>query len=219
LALKKTREPWSTLNHDIINVAERLFKEHGYDHTTFQMIAEELGVTKGAIVYHFKNKHRILHSLFENFFNLLHDHIRVNLKDGFNYYLYYCIFYIYVSREIVKNENNYRLFYHKDYVGSWEREKLLDVEESYRLITNDFNKDFTKEELRLATIMDMGARTHLFKEFTEGDGTITIEKYSYYRVYLIGVLSRLDEATIEKNIQRAFDFVDGHVAPSIFLLT
>ena len=208
----------SGLKHDILTVAERSFKTHGYDNTTFQMIADELNITRGAIVYHFKNKHRILHALFAGFFKQLHEYIRANLTESFNYYLYYCIFYIYVSREVIKNENNYRLFYHKDYIDSWEREKLLDVEESYRLITNDYNKDFTKEELRLATIMDMGARTRLFKEFTEGDGTITIEKYSYYRIYLIGVLSRLDEATIEKNIKRAFEFVESHAPPSIFLL-
>ena len=216
--MNREHETCGTLKQDILNVTERLFKQHGYDHTTFQMIADELDITRGAIVYHFKNKHRILHTLFETFFSSLHDFVRAHLTDGFNYYLYYCIFYIYVSREIIKNENNYQLFYHKDYVDSWENEKLLDVEESYRLITDNFNKEFTKEELRLAAIMDMGARASLFKEFTEGDGTITVEKYSYYRIYLIGVLSRLDEATIQKNIKRAFEFADSFIPPSIYLL-
>jgi AcrR family transcriptional regulator len=206
------------LKKNILTIAERLFKKHGYEHTTFQMIADELQITRGGIVYHFKNKHQILHALFENYFNLIHKYIRDNLIVKSNHYLYYCIFYIYISRQITKNENNYRLFYRKDYVNSWEREKLLDVEESYRLITNDFNKDFTKEELRLAAIMDLGARSRLFKEFSEGDGTITQEKYSFYRIYLIGVLSRLDEATISKNISRAFEFADNHVPPTIFLL-
>jgi len=208
----------STLKHDILNTAEQLFKKHGYDGTTFQMIADELGITRAGIVYHFKNKHRVMHALFEDYFNQIHGHVRKILTEGFNYYLYYCIFHIYVSREVIKNERNYQLFYHRDYVDSWEREKLWDVEESYRLITENFNKDFTKEELRLAAIMDLGARFRLFKEFTEGDGTITVEKYSYYRVYLMGVLSRLDEATIKKNIDRAFEFADTHIPPRIFLL-
>ena len=208
----------NTLKQDVLDVAERLFKEHGYDHTTFNMIADELGITRAGIVYHFKNKHMVLHALFEKFFNQLHEYVRANLTEGFNYYLYFCVFHIYVSREIIKNEHNYQLFYHKDYVGSWEREKLLDIEESFRLITDNFNKDFSKEELRLASVMELGARVQLFKEFTEGDGTITVEKYSYYRVYLMGVLSRLDEATINKNIERAFEFADNHTPPSIFLL-
>jgi len=207
-----------SLKQEILNTAERLFKEQGYDGTTFQKIAEELGITRGAIVYHFKSKHLVLHALFENYFNMVHDHVRKNLTEGFNYYLYYCIFHIYVTRNVIKNERNYQLFYHKDYVDSEEREKLWDVENSYRLITENFNKEFTKEELRLAAVMDLGARFRLFKEFTEGDGTITVEKYSYYRVYLIGVLSRLDEATVSKNIARAFEFADSHVPPSIFLL-
>jgi len=208
----------STLKQDILDVAERFFKKYGYDDTTFQMIADELGITRAGIVYHFKNKHRVLHALFEHYFALVHTHVREHLTEGFNYYLYYCIFHIYISQEVIKNEQNYQLFYHKDYVDSWEREKLWDVEESYRLITNNFNKDFSKEELRLATVMDLGARFQLFKEFKEGDGTITVEKYSYYRVYLMGVLSRLDEATIQKNISRAFEFVDTNTPPSIFLL-
>jgi len=218
LTMDKQNESRAALRQDILHTAERLFKERGYDQATFKMIADQLGVTRGAIVYHFKNKHRILHALFEDFFMLLHDFIRENLTDGFNYYLYYCIFYIYISREIIKNEKNYQLFYHKDYVDSLEREKMLDVEESYRLITVNFNKDFSTEELRLAAIMDRGARFRLFKEFAEGDGTITVEKYSYYRIYLMGVLSRLDEATIDKNISRAFEFADSHTPPGIFLL-
>ena len=191
---------------------------NGYDGTTFQMIAREVNITRAGVIYHFKNKHRVLHALFENYFNMVHEHVRTHLTDGFNYYLYYCIFHIYISREIIKNEKNYQLFYHKDYADSWEREKLLDIEESFRLITDNFNKDFTKEELRLAAIMELGARFQLFKEFKEGDGTITVEKYSYYRVYLMGVLSRLDEATIEKNIKRAFEFVESHPPPKIYLL-
>ena len=208
----------NTSRQNILDAAERFFKKYGYDGTTFQMIADELGMTRAGIVYHFKSKHTLMHTLFEGYFNSVHDYVRENLTEGFNYYLYYCIFHIYISREIIKNQDNYQLFYHKDYVNSWEREKLWDVEESYRFITENFNKDFTKEELRLAAVMDLGARSRLFKEFTEGDGTITVAKYSYYRVYLMGVLSRLDEATIKKNIDRAFEFADTHVPPNIFLL-
>jgi AcrR family transcriptional regulator len=203
------------VRQEILDTAQNLFKQHGYDGTTFQMIADELGITRAGVVYHFKNKHLILHTIFENYFDLIRSFVRENLTEGFNYYLYYCVFHIYTSAKIIKNENIYRLFYHKDYVDSMEREKLWGVEESYRLITDDFNKDFTKEELRLASIMDRGARFRLFKEFAEGDGILTVEKYGYYRVYLMGVLSRLDEATIEKNIRRAFEFVESHSPPAI----
>jgi len=206
------------VREDILEVSSKLFRTFGYDQTTFQMIADELKITRGAIVYHFKNKHLILHTLFEDYFESIHSYIKENLTENFNYYVYYCIFYIYISREIIKNENNYQLFYHKDYINSWENEKLMDVENSYKLITDNFNKDFSKEELRLATVMDLGARKSLFKEFYDGNGILTKDKYSYYRVYLIGVLSRLDEATIQKNIKRAFEFVDSHKIESIPLL-
>lgn len=206
-----------TVNQDILCTAERLFKQHGYDNTTFEMIAEELGITRAGVVYHYKKKYFILHAIFENYFSLIRRYVHDNLQEGFNYYLYYCIFHICLSREIVKNERNAQLFYHKDYVDTPERERLWDVEGAYRLITENFNKEFTKEELRLAFVMDRGAKFNLFKEFREGDGTITVEKYSYYRVYLMGVLSRLDEATIKKNINRAFEFVELYPPPKLYL--
>ena len=38
----------------ILEVSQRLFLEKGYDNTKIQDIADELGMTKGAIYHHFK---------------------------------------------------------------------------------------------------------------------------------------------------------------------
>lgn len=47
----------------ILEVAERLFYEHGFRSTTLDAIAAELSVTKPFIYYHFHNKQDILHVL------------------------------------------------------------------------------------------------------------------------------------------------------------
>ena len=47
----------------ILEVALRLFTEKGYDATSLREIAEELGVTKAALYYHFRTKEEILDSL------------------------------------------------------------------------------------------------------------------------------------------------------------
>jgi AcrR family transcriptional regulator len=43
----------------LLAMALKLFTEHGVEGTSLQMIADELGVTKAAVYYHFKTKHEI----------------------------------------------------------------------------------------------------------------------------------------------------------------
>ena len=44
-------------------VAVRMFADRGYDNTSLREIAEELGVTKAALYYHFKTKEELVASL------------------------------------------------------------------------------------------------------------------------------------------------------------
>jgi AcrR family transcriptional regulator len=46
----------------ILETAQRLFAELGYDATSLQMIADEMGLTKAAVYYHFRVKSEILHA-------------------------------------------------------------------------------------------------------------------------------------------------------------
>ena len=55
--LKETES--RNLKEEILTVTGRMFLEYGYSGTTFQKIADELNITKGAITYHFKNKFMI----------------------------------------------------------------------------------------------------------------------------------------------------------------
>jgi AcrR family transcriptional regulator len=49
----------------ILETAQRLFTELGYDATSLQMIADEMGLTKAAVYYHFRAKSDILHGAME----------------------------------------------------------------------------------------------------------------------------------------------------------
>jgi len=55
----------STINK-ILNVAEELFSEKGFNGTSVNMIAEKAGVNKALIYYYFKNKNDIINSLFKS---------------------------------------------------------------------------------------------------------------------------------------------------------
>src|ERR1700682_4010772 len=46
----------------ILETAQRLFTSRGYDATSLQMIADEMGLTKAAVYYHFRAKSEILHA-------------------------------------------------------------------------------------------------------------------------------------------------------------
>ena len=207
-----------TSKQEILDVAERLFKIHGYDGTMLQMVADELSVTVPTITYYFKYKYMILATLFGNMFRMKHEYIRKHQTGDFNYYLYYCILTISVFRDILKRESNWKLFYHKDHVKYWLEENIAGIERRYRLITDDFHQGFTNDEVRVAAILDIGSKLHLFEEFKKDDPFVTAEKFGYYEVYTIGIFSRLDEGTIQRNIKRAYDFLESHTLPTIFLM-
>ena len=52
----------------ILEVSQRLFLEKGYENTKIQDIADELGMTKGAIYHHFKSKEEIMDVLGDTMF-------------------------------------------------------------------------------------------------------------------------------------------------------
>lgn len=53
----------------ILDVAQRLFLEKGYEHTTIQDIVDALGdLTKGAVYHHFKSKEEILSAVCDRMF-------------------------------------------------------------------------------------------------------------------------------------------------------
>jgi AcrR family transcriptional regulator len=49
----------------ILQTAQRLFTELGYDATSLQRIADEMGLTKAAVYYHFRAKSDILHAILQ----------------------------------------------------------------------------------------------------------------------------------------------------------
>jgi AcrR family transcriptional regulator len=56
-----------------LNIALDLFTEHGYDKTSLREIAEEIGLTKAALYYHFERKEDILLALHLRLHALGHD--------------------------------------------------------------------------------------------------------------------------------------------------
>src|SRR3954471_2897019 len=56
-------DPRQQKRERILTTAARLFFEGGYRATSMESIAEQLGVTKPFLYYHFENKHEILEEI------------------------------------------------------------------------------------------------------------------------------------------------------------
>jgi AcrR family transcriptional regulator len=67
-APRETREQQQPSTRERIQqTAIALFSEHGYERTSLREIAEQLGVTKAALYYHFKTKEDIAASFFDSY--------------------------------------------------------------------------------------------------------------------------------------------------------
>lgn len=201
------------LKADILRVSQDMFQELGYDETTFQKISDVLGITKGAITYHFKNKHLIIGYLIQEYFEELRKYIDSYPKEYKNQYWRFSVMYIFAYRTIMKTEKNRNLFYHKNQMSLWETTKKDTVRLIYQDIAADFHKVFTEEELIMVSLMDLGARRRMYEAFLVGETQLTVDLFAYYHVYLIGFLSKIDEATVKENIRSAFEFADCHNPP------
>ena len=204
------KNPGRDLKAEILQTAEQMFIQYGYDGTTFQKISDALGITKGAITYHFKNKHLIILYIFQTFFEQTRAFIDQYPQEYRNAYWRISLTYIYVYRKIMGDPKIRPLFYHHEQIHQWQSGKVGTVYDLYKTIAQDFHKEFTHEELLLTTYMDMGARSRIYTEYADNPDLLSVDQFCFYHVYLIGLLSRLDEFTIRENIRAAFAFADAH---------
>ncbi|QQO07981.1 TetR/AcrR family transcriptional regulator [Breznakiella homolactica] len=56
---------------DILTAAELLFYQQGYEQTSIQQIAEQAGLTKGAVYHHFDSKEALLQRMADDHYNTL----------------------------------------------------------------------------------------------------------------------------------------------------
>jgi TetR/AcrR family transcriptional regulator, acrAB operon repressor len=62
---RKTKEDAQVTRALILDAAERVFHRRGVSRTTLQEIAQDAGLTRGAIYWHFENKGELFHAMME----------------------------------------------------------------------------------------------------------------------------------------------------------
>ncbi|MCG9731899.1 TetR/AcrR family transcriptional regulator [Shewanella sp. Isolate13] len=62
----------------IIEIATRLFSEHGFENTPVSLICDTAEVSKGAVFHYFKNKNDILREVFIHITTVIEEHDKCN---------------------------------------------------------------------------------------------------------------------------------------------
>lgn len=75
------RESTQVRQKQIVSAARRLIVKYGSEHVTVRRMAEEIGVTEGAIYRHFRSKSDVLSFLIDDIEQTLIDDIRLNNKQ------------------------------------------------------------------------------------------------------------------------------------------
>ncbi|MBV9230000.1 MAG: TetR/AcrR family transcriptional regulator, partial [Chloroflexi bacterium] len=65
---------------EILKVAARMFAELGYERTTLDMIADELGLSKPGLYYYVKSKEDVLAHIFQNIFQNIFEQVETDLS-------------------------------------------------------------------------------------------------------------------------------------------
>lgn len=79
--VKKTKEAAELTKQAIIEAARRAFVSRGVSRTSVEQIAEEAGLTRGAVYWHFKNKVELFYAMRQQVFLPLIDFIDASLMD------------------------------------------------------------------------------------------------------------------------------------------
>ncbi|MEI7475760.1 MAG: TetR/AcrR family transcriptional regulator [bacterium] len=67
---------------DILNTAQKLYTEKGFEKTTIDEIAKSVGISKGSVYLDFKNKEDILISIIEQQVNMLQKRLELDILNA-----------------------------------------------------------------------------------------------------------------------------------------
>lgn len=78
---RKTKEEAQATRESVLIAALDLFSEKGYSRTTFADIARKIGMTRGAVYWHFDNKPALLAALVDYFRSLREQRVQQNFSE------------------------------------------------------------------------------------------------------------------------------------------
>jgi AcrR family transcriptional regulator len=179
---------------DILKVAARLFAERGYERTTLEMIADELGLSKPSLYYYVKSKEDVLAQIFQEIFQSILERVQMDVSPALSpeVQLHHLII-AYVTHACIYPEGRI-LFLYESYLLSICNPELLDLRDRYQRQVEDAISEgiqqgiFRISDARLATLALVGA-LHAIPLWYVPDGPLSPREIGeYYAGLLIGGL-------------------------------
>ncbi len=104
-------KPPEERKRELINAAEELFIEQGYEHTSVSEIVKKVGVAQGTFYYYFKSKEEILNAILERkveaFANIIEKEIleddKLNAQQKWQFVMENTAIYLKVKGELAKS--------------------------------------------------------------------------------------------------------------------
>lgn len=145
---RRTKEDAQKTREQLIEAAETVFYRKGVSRTSLNDIAAEAGVTRGAIYWHFKNKHDVFEAMMEQqklplemLRTLMEDPDQSDPLGRFREFL------LYMTQEIARDPRRRRVFEivfqkcelteENEPLGSRRRENFRDVSERMQVVLNN----------------------------------------------------------------------------------
>jgi AcrR family transcriptional regulator len=179
---------------DILKVAARMFAERGYERTTLEMIADELGLSKPGLYYYVKSKEDVLAHIFQEIFQSILERVQTDISPHLSPQerLQHLII-AYVTHACIYPEGRI-LFLYESYLLSVCNPELLDLRNRYQRQVEDAISEgiqqgiFRVSDAKLATLALVGA-LHSIPLWYVPDGPLSpLEIGEYYAGLLIGGL-------------------------------
>ncbi|MFZ7131874.1 MAG: TetR/AcrR family transcriptional regulator [Eubacteriales bacterium] len=158
----------------IFNTTLQLFKKYGYKKTSLHMIAEECGITKSLLTYHYPQKGDLLIELLESHLIRVYDYVTQNVENDLllSFFVFHRIYY----NVMIFDESSMR--FHKEVLERSDRK--IATYENFRLlyfsIVKALDLDMTKESFLLLEISLFGGNRELIWNFYNHTISITKEE-------------------------------------------
>nr|WP_319393929.1 TetR family transcriptional regulator [uncultured Desulfobacter sp.] len=143
---RKTKKEAQKTRQQILDAALKLCSEKGYSKTTFVDIANEIGLTKGAVYWHFKTKPELLAAMIsygeEKQYNLFENMMLESVADlrrGINEF----------ANTFVRDEDAWKFEFFCGFQIEWSTELMAEVHEKLAELRVDPMKKFEEKLVRL----------------------------------------------------------------------
>ncbi|MGO8950324.1 MAG: TetR/AcrR family transcriptional regulator [Ktedonobacterales bacterium] len=188
--------------HEILRVSARLFAEYGYERTTLDMIAEELGLSKPSLYYYVKNKEDVLSHIFQDIFQhvLERAELDITAQMGPVERLQHLIV-AYVTHACIYPEGR-ALFLYESHLLSVCEPSLVDLRDRYQRLVEAAVAEgirvgvFHVAHEHLAALAVIGA-LHAIPLWYTPDGPLSPSEIAqqYARLLIGGMIAPLDTAS------------------------